>query len=266
MITIKTNSRKDLLIHVGIVLSGVAILFLGFFFLYLPATTNHGETITVPNLAGMSVEELGDFLTSRDLRYEVDDSNFVINVKPNTVLTQYPKAGAKVKEGRKIYLTVTMRNAPMVEMPKLVDLSLRSAQATLKSYGLQPGRVKYVPDLAKDAVLGQEYRNKAVKKGEKVPKGAKIDLVVGDGQGNTEFEVPDVVGMSLEDAEVYLKGVRLRSSILYDPQSSEPPGTVIRQSPSSREGNKIRIGELIDLTVAGSQPTPQNETSNEDDK
>ena len=260
MITIKTNSGKDLLIHVGIVLSGVAILFLGFFFVYLPATTNHGETITVPNLTGMSVEELGDFLTSRDLRYEVDDSNFVINAKANTVLTQYPKAGAKVKEGRKIYLSVTMRNAPMVEMPELINLSLRSAQATLKSYGLQAGQVKYVPDLAKDAVLGQEYRNQAVKKGEKVPKGAKIDLVVGDGLGNTEFEVPNVVGMSLEDAEVYLKGVHLQSgNVQYDSQSSEAPGTVIKQSPSGLEGNKIRIGELIDLTVAGDQPGPHNE-------
>ncbi|MES2732478.1 MAG: PASTA domain-containing protein [Bacteroidota bacterium] len=264
MVTIKTNSKKDVLIHVGILLSGLAIFFLGFFFVYLPTSTHHGQTITVPNLSGMSVGELEEFLTSRDLRYEVGDSDFVLNSKPNTVIAQYPKPGAKVKEGRKIYLTVTMRNAPMVEMPGLVNLSLRSAQTTLQSFSLQLGATKYVPDLARNAVLKQLYQGKAIAKGEKVPKGAKIDLEVGDGLGNTDLPVPNVVGMSLGDAEVILKGSDLQIGIHYDSQSTEAPGTVIKQNPPSLEDNKIRMGELVDVWVAGSQAAAEDEDDSED--
>jgi eukaryotic-like serine/threonine-protein kinase len=260
MAIIKTNSKKDVLVHVGILLSILAIFFLGFFFVYLPTFTHHNETITVPNLSGMSVEELEEFLITKDLRYEVGDSDFVLNAKPYTVISQYPKPGSKVKEGRKVYLTVTMRNPPMVEMPGLVNLSLRSAQTTLQSFGLQLGEVKHVPDLARNAVLKQSYNGKTIEKGEKIPKGAKVDLEVGDGLGATEFPVPNLVGMALGDAEVILKGSDLQlGHIIYDSQSAEAPGTVIKQNPPSLESNKIRMGELMDLWVAGQEPASGND-------
>ena len=260
MAIIKTNSKKDVLVHVGILLSVLAIFFLGFFFIYLPTTTHHNETITVPNLAGMSVEELEDFLVTKDLRYEVGDSDFVLNSKPYTVISQYPKPGSKVKEGRKVYLTVTMRNPPMVEMPGLVNLSLRSAQTTLQSFGLQLGQVRTVPDLARNAVLKQFYDGQVIEKGAKIPKGAKVDLEVGDGLGATEFAVPNLVGMPLGDAEVILKGSDLQlGHIEYDSQSTEAPGIVIKQNPPSLESNKIRMGEAVDLWVAGDNPASSND-------
>src|SRR5699024_195337 len=65
-----------LLINLAIVLAVTVALVLGFFYIYLPATTNHGETITVPDLKGMTYDQLEQFLTSRNLRYEVTDSSF----------------------------------------------------------------------------------------------------------------------------------------------------------------------------------------------
>lgn len=269
MVTIKTNSKKDVLIHIGIILSLLVILFLGFFVVYLPASTHHGESITVPDLTGKSVVELEEFLAAKDLRYELSsDSTYVVNAAPSTVISQYPKAGSKVKEGRKVYVTITMRTPPSIEMPDLTNLSLRSAQQMLQSFGLQLGEVKKVPDLAKDAVLGQEYQGHAIHKKDRVPKGAKIDLKVGDGLGNTEFDVPDLIGKPLEEAKVAILGSDLQvGSIIYDNDSDQTPGTVIKQNPPSLEGNKIRVGELIDLWVAGSktdqpaaqEPVPQSE-------
>src|SRR5690606_19961954 len=103
MIKISTDTKKDLLIQSGIILSLVAVLFLGFFFVYLPFSTNHGEAITVPELKEMKVDQLETYLDNRDLRYEISDCTFVANRPPLTVITQYPQPGAKVKEGRKIY-------------------------------------------------------------------------------------------------------------------------------------------------------------------
>jgi beta-lactam-binding protein with PASTA domain len=253
MIYIKTSSLKDVLIHVGIMLSLLAIIVLSFFFIYLPATTNHGESITVPDLSGMKVEAVKEFLESRDLRYEINDSTFISNKPPSIVLTQYPRSGEKVKENRKIYITITTNNPPNVEMPKLVDISLKSAQMLLQSYELQEGSIKYVPNLAQNLVLKQEWNGKEIAPGTKLPKGSKIDLTVGDGVGKDDFSLQNVVGMSLEEAKVVIEGSSLViGSILYDANSSEPTGTVIKQNPSA--DSNIRVGEVVDLWVSGTGP------------
>ena len=131
MAKISTRSFVDLLVQVGIILALVAVLFLGFFFVYLPFSTNHGQTITVPDLSKLSVDEMQDILGDRNLRYEVSDCTFVVGAQPLTVLGQYPRANAKVKEDRKIYVTVTRRVAPLVPMPDLVNMIDRSAKRML---------------------------------------------------------------------------------------------------------------------------------------
>lgn len=252
MVKISTRSTADLLTHVGIVLALLAVLFLGFFFVYLPFTTNHGQSITVPELSGLSVDELKTMLNDRDLRYEVSDCTYVAGVEPLTVFTQYPRPGAKVKEGRKIYVTITKLTAPMVPMPKLVDLTKRSAELALRSNGLDLGAISYKPDLAKNSVLQQLYNGQEIAAGTPVPKGAKIDLVLGDGLGNTSFDVPDVVGKPLDEARLIIKGSNLEIGTVISVEDPEKEvGTVVRQKPEARPGERIRVGETIVLWVVG---------------
>jgi beta-lactam-binding protein with PASTA domain len=259
---ISTNSRKDLLIHIGIILSIVAVMFLSFFFLYLPMRTNHGEAITVPDLKNMNVEELEDFLDSRDLRYEVSDCTFVANVPPLTIISQYPQAGSKVKEGRKIYVTVVYQTAPLVKMPQLTDMTQRSAQMRLKSVGLELGTLKYIPDLAQGAVLKQLYQGSEILPGQQIPKGSKIDLEIGDGLGTTTFNMPNLIGMSIEEAKFQIMGAGLKvGQIMVVDQEGAAPGTVVRQNPDS--GNKTRIGDVIDLWVVNPQEELPSDTNEE---
>lgn len=115
-----------------------------------------------------------------------------------------------------------------------------------------------MPDLAQNAVLEQRYEGKAIEPGTYIAKGSKIDLVVGDGLGNTKLEVPDLDGMELEDAEFTVVGSGLKmGNILYrdpalagrDPKSEQQQANerlvVVRQNPTS--GKEVRIGEEIDV-------------------
>ncbi|TDB65228.1 PASTA domain-containing protein [Arundinibacter roseus] len=258
MAKISTNSRKDLYIHIGIIISLITVLFLAFFFLYLPIRTNHGESITVPDIRNMSALELEDFLDERDLRFEVD-CTFVPNVAPLTVVAQYPQPGSKVKEGRKIYVTVVARTAPMVKMPKLTDMTQRSAQMILKSEGLEVGNLRYVPDLAQGAVLKQLYKGQEILPGQPIAKGSKIDLEIGDGLGATAFDMPSVVGMILDEAKFQIVGAGLKvGQIMYVEQEGVEPGMIVRQNPEP--GNKTRIGDVIDLWVVGPLEESPSET------
>lgn len=258
MTKISTRSFSDLLVHIGIILALLATLFLAFFFIYLPFTTKHGQTITVPDVTRQSLEEMENLLDDRDLRYEVSDCTFVAGAQPLTVIQQYPRANAKVKEGRKIYVTVTKRVAPMVQMPNLVSLTLRSAQLNLKSMDLVSGDPIYVPDVAKNSVLRQLYNGKEIAPGTPIPKGAQIDLEVGDGLGSTMFEIPNVVGLPFDEAEAAIRGSNLKVGTKISVEDPEKEvGTVVKQRPEARSGERIRVGETMDLWIVG--PIEPNE-------
>lgn len=252
MAKISTRSFIDLLLQIGIIVAVIAVLFLGFFFVYLPYTTNHGQTITVPDVSKLSMDEMRNILNDRNLRYEVTDCTFVAGAQPLTIIEQYPRANAKVKEDRKIYLKVTKRVAPMVAMPSLVDMIDRSAVRMLESMGLQEGERTYVPDVAKNSVLRQLYNGKEIAAGTPIPKGSKIDLEIGDGLGNTMFDIPNVVGLQLDEAEAAIRGSNLKigTKISVDDPEKEV-GTVVRQRPEARPGERIRVGETMDLWVVG---------------
>jgi eukaryotic-like serine/threonine-protein kinase len=253
---LKAQTLGDLFKHIIIMVTIVLVLLFVFFFVYLPSTTNHGETITVPKVTGMSVEELEDFLGDKDLNYYVNDSTYQQGMAPFTVITQEPKAGEKVKQGRKIYISINMKNPPLIKMPKLIDGSVKNAEMILKSYDLNMGEIKYVPDLAQNSVLRQFVNGREIKPGDPVAKGSRVDLEVGDGLGNTELEVPALVGMPVDEATMLVtgQGLQIGTVIYMAAPNGEADGTVLKQRPVAGEGAMIRTGELIDLWVAGPQP------------
>lgn len=241
---------KKILINLAIIF-GISI-FLGFLFLkvYLPLYTNHGETVSVPDLSGYAYEEAIDLLESSNLQYEVSpDSGFSTEQPPLGILKQIPAANSQVKSGRKVYLTLNARNAPIIKMPNMENMLLKNAQEMLSNLGLERGDIIYVPDIGINVVLEQRYKGVTIREGFEVPKGSKIDLVVGDGAGNQMLLVPSLIGMDEEDAEFLILGSGLRIGRKnYNSTDSVAAGKVYLQSPAS--GIEVRTGEPIDLWVA----------------
>lgn len=255
--SLKAETTRDVILHLIIIVLVSQIFVLAFFYGYLPWTTNHGQTISVPNVVGMKLNDLDDFLGSRDLQFVVSDSTYIPGAAPFTVFSQFPLNGALVKQGRKIYVTVISKNPPNVKMPDLSNRSLTNAQGELESYGLEMGEIKYVPDLQQNSVLRQLYKGKEVPEGSLVPKGAKIDLIVGDGLGNQEFDMPDLIGKPQDEAELTLTGSNLNIGIItYEPHPEREQGIILRQKPAA--GNKIRVGDVVDLVVIGTDPSAQS--------
>jgi beta-lactam-binding protein with PASTA domain len=252
MAFLKSDSPFDVFKHLLIIAGVGLLLVLGFFYVYLPITTHHGETINVPKVTGMNLAALEDYLDERNLAYFVDDSSYSPSVAPFTVLTQDPAPGEKVKEGRKIYLQIAMKNPPVIKMPKLTDGSVKNAQLILKSYDLVVGQIQLVPDLAQNAVLKQLVNGKEIAPGAPIAKGTKVDLVVGDGQGNQEFAVPNLVNMPQDEATTLLVGQGLQVGEVFEQaaEDGQAPGTVVRQRPVAAPNATIRMGQLVDLWVA----------------
>ncbi len=153
------------------------------FFHWLTYTTHHGEEITVPDLSKLNVEQAEEKLDAVDLNYVILDT---VDYRPEypklTIVEQEPKAGAKVKEGRKIYIKINAEKFTMVPVPDLVEKTYRQAVPTLEAVGLKEGTITYRPYLGKDMVLEMRMNGKKLKAGDKVLKSSKIDLVLGDGK------------------------------------------------------------------------------------
>ncbi len=243
---------KKIGIHLGIMLVAGLVLILVFFYYFLPTYTNHGETITVPDLGGLPYQELDEYLSQRELRFEIEqDSGYSSDLPPLTVLKQYPIAGSKVKANRKLFINLNKTTPRKVLMPNLIDASVKSAQMVLESYGLELGNIEYKPDLAQNAVLKQRWKGKLIEPGDSIYQGSMVDLIVGDGLGNQRLEVPALFGMDFNDATftVIGSGLRLGSVLFAEPVDTLSMGVVIRQIPAA--GASIRIGEDVDLWVIG---------------
>jgi beta-lactam-binding protein with PASTA domain len=254
MTLFKPEKPKDLLIHLALILASFFVLLLIFFYGYLPSATNHGETITVPKLEGMSLKEMETFLDAKNLDYEINDSTYRAGVKPLTVLNQHPAPGSKVKKNRRIYITIASDTPPNVKMPKLIDQSLRSAEMILKGYDLVLDSIHYVPSPFSNLVLKQLIGRKEILAGTLIPKGTKITLIVGNGTGNEEVELPNLEGMSLDEATVLLSGLNLvKGAVKHMPDAAEEPGTIISQKPAFKSGTMIHVGEMVDIWVAGEE-------------
>lgn len=216
---------------------------------WLGSYTHHGESITVPDLRGMTKQRLEKFIEDKHLRFQVVDSLFEVGKAPGTVIEQDPAPDSKVKENRTIYLTINSSKPPKVKMPNLVDVSFRQAEAILQTYGLVVGNTIYRPDLAKNAVLGQQYKGHNISPGTEIYKGSVIDLVLGDGQGISTVNVPQLVGLTRSEALFVLRGSALNmGTITFDTGvKNEENAKVYKQSPEAASGATIKQGEGIDL-------------------
>ena len=220
--------------------------------LFLNIVTKHNQEIVVPDFTNMTVAEADAAASQAGMRVEVTDSVFVKRMKKGAVRSQNPEPGAKVKEGRRISLTINAMNAKKVTVPNLVGLSLRQAIAELQSRGLTVGKLIYVQDMATNNVLRQLRGNREIAPGMTVDADTVIDLVLGlNHDSDDSTYVPDVAGkmhLTAVDAvhkqSLNIKTLRFDDSVKDYEDSLN--AVVYRQSP---EASKIPVTVGSDLSL-----------------
>ena len=148
---------------------------------WLDIHTHHGETVAVPDVKGMTVDEAAKMFRNHGLVYVISDTKYVKDKAAGIILELKPGAGEKVKEGRTIYLTINTLSTPLLVVPDVADnSSMRQAQARLLAAGFKLSENEHIAG-EKDWVYGVKYKGRTLTNGEKVPVGATLTLIVGDG-------------------------------------------------------------------------------------
>ena len=165
-------------------LAFIAIAVLTFLMLrWLSYTTNHGNFETVPELKGKSIAVAEIELKENNLVMQIQDSaNYNPKYPKFSVIDQDPPSGEKVKEDRKIYLTLNPSGYRKIQVPDLRERTFRQAKPMLEALGFTIGKITYIDYLGTDEVVRLNFEGKKINAGDLLPKTSKIDLVLGNGK------------------------------------------------------------------------------------
>lgn len=231
------------------------LLFVMLFFLalrlFMRAYTHHGKAMDVPNFKEMTLPEAKKLAKKNKLKVAIDDSIYQVDLLPGQIVDQNPKPESKVKKRRTIYFVINSTTPPQISMPNLVDNSYRQAKLRIENMGLVLGKKIYEPDIAKDVVLKQLHNGKPVEPGTTIAKGETIDLVLGDGFGNTTMRIPDVVGLGFAEAQISIQDAGLKVGTVHKTETvtNDKLAMVYEQSPASVAGQTLEKGQSIDLYI-----------------
>ncbi len=219
---------------------------------YLSSYTSFGEKIEVPAFFKVHADDLDEFISGKDITYEIVDSVYLDGWPKGTVCWQHPmptdSTGESVKNGRVIQLSIVPTKPKMIIVPEVIDKSKRMAQTRLESLGLRT-KVTYEPSATGSGfVLKQNVLGKEFKKGVSVPKGTVIDLVVARGGGGEATQLPNLIGLTINQAKERLLNLTLtlHHECLSCVNESDVNNAVITsQSPSGGDLTSVAAGTTV---------------------
>ncbi len=247
------RTSRIILIQI-IIAAGILFLLIFITLKGLEIYTHHGQSNPVPDFRGMNQSEADKVARHHQMRIEVTDSVFIETAGAGTIVDQIPPPGHGVKENRTIFVSINSSQPEMVILPQLTDISYRQAQVLIENSGLEVGDISFRPSEYHNLVLEVQKDAMRVRSGQKIPKGSRLDIVLGRSQGNASTILPDLTGLTAEEAEQVLMNLLLNSGvIIYDSNivtsADSLNARVWRQRPSPRTNSTINMGTSVDLWV-----------------
>ena len=220
----------------GLILGGV-VLYGVMNYVVMPLYTRHSAGVTVPDVLGMTPDEAESALGREGLRAQIEEQPFNQNSPRDRVVEQSPGAETSVKPGRRVYVYVNPSPRDRVRVPDLRTRDLGVARAELQAAGLNVLEVR-------DDTVNTPYEGTISRQtpppGSSVPEGSGVTLWVSPGLGNEMVTIPEVVGMTPEEARA-----ALRAEGLFVESPSATGDSVLRQDPTPnlrrRKGTEVRI-------------------------
>jgi beta-lactam-binding protein with PASTA domain len=129
----------------------------------------------------------------------------------------------------------------------------------LENLGLHLGDTTFRPDIAKNAVLEQLYNGQPIKSGTKIFMGSTISFILGNGIGDLEVGVPDLMGKQYSQARSILRSMDINFTPVFDADVTDSAHAyVTRQNPTkygqandgTRRYNRIKPGQTIDIWLS----------------
>ncbi len=217
-------------------------------------STSTKDTVTVPDVTGMTEEEAKKTLNAKNLGFEVTSREESEEYEEGLVCSQTPASGKKVNKNTKVTVVVSSGLVGQsITIPDVTGMSEDDALKALNSAGFKNVSSSYSYS---DSVAEGNVISTTPSANTKGSKDTKITMTVS--KGAEKQTVPDVTGKTEADAQSALSSVGLTGSVTYEYSSSVEQGKVISQSVTA--GKKVAPGTTVGLVVSQGEEPPEKVT------
>lgn len=202
------------------------------------------DTVIVPSLEGKDVVYALELLTELELNTKVKGSEYTADIPKNYVVFQEPQPGAEIKKGRDVKIILS-KGPKTVSMPNLLDLSVQQANIILEEYGICQGELSrtYNKKVEKDHIIAQ-----VPSQGTMISRGGCVDLLISMGVQSKAFKMPDLIGLTLEDALQSIEKVKLViGEIKSSYHKNKPRNIIVKQAPTF--GHRVIAASPVSLLI-----------------
>ena len=242
------------------------ILVFGGVLLWLKIYTNHGQEKELKNYIGTHIDKATKDASKQSFIMIVKDSVHKVDQPGGLIIAQNPIGGSKVKENRKIYVDITKYKADEYDISELSamygreynnkqkELSNLNINSKIIGYRHDPGEPNYILEVHYNGRLieGESGRKRKVK----IERGGTLEFVLSE-IGGGQVEVPDLICRQYKELAFLLRQFRLE---LGDVELGDGALTdrgeayVIAQDPEPIDGNEMKMGGKIKITIQQDQP------------
>ncbi len=221
----------------------VGVFLLGFIlanYIIMPIYVRASKETEVPDVCGLEFENAKRVLAQKLLSGELDVVRYCEDIPPGVVVSQRPDPGRIVKQGKKIFLTVS-KGMEGVKVPYIIGLDINQAGNILASSGLFIGEVSYRYSPSKEnTVIATNPPTDSV-----LIRNSRVNLILS--RGPMSLDMPDLTGYHLEDAKRKIRQLELQVGEITYATNSPLCNIVILQSP--RAGEKVKQGDRVNLVL-----------------
>ncbi|MBR1883611.1 MAG: Stk1 family PASTA domain-containing Ser/Thr kinase [Clostridia bacterium] len=244
---VKENKKKNdkIVLIISIILIVVAIALAVFFVVKIvkkASGTVKIEEIEIPNVLGMTVDEIKEKYSSDGIIVEQTKIEYSSEYEAGKVISQSPTAGSTSKT-KKIYVVVS-RGQNLVKVTDVEGKDLKVAKYELEDTLGFKVEVEY--EKSEEVVSGNVI-SQSVKPGEEAQAGSKIILKVSEGDGKAKVLMPNVVGMTRDEAVKALEDLKLSVTTETGEDKTKANGVVISQS--YLQNYELKEGDVVTITI-----------------
>lgn len=233
-----------------LIICGIAVLFIGGMVAAGFATGILGSAnIEVPDVRGMTIEEATEALDDVGLKLSEGDLVYSSKYEIGEVVSSDPTPGSMAKQNSTVVVNIC-KGAEAGTVPDLTGKTLEEAKTMIERYGFKLGNVEIkASSEPKDTVIDQDPKG-----GAETTPGDYINIVVSDGTGKEEVEVPYLIGKDIELAKQLITDAGFSvGEITYGVSTEYEIGQVTKQQYEA--GIMLAKGSTIDIKVAGGSGT-----------
>ncbi len=257
-----------------IALIGVSLFLILFVSWWLRCYTHHGQKLNIKNYVGILHTEAAEDAEEHSFELIVEDSLFMVGKPGGIILAQNPVAGSKLKENRKIYVTITKDQAdqiPFASLPMMYGKEINMVRKILKQqyqinceilserYDQGPPNVILEVMYNGETLVNAQRKNPS--KDIMVSKGSTIQVIISKDVSES-VQMPDLSCQPLTEADFLLNANRLVLGEIHldETVTNRFSAFVIRQDPPYAPGKILTKGDTIAVWLTQAKPARCPET------